>query len=140
MHLRSQCVHTACGGARGWGGCCSHARSGPKGRNPQRRRAVRPSRRLPPTRQVLLRPPARAAPTFGPRSQEDIMAQSLFRTVVFVMLTIALLGPSPSRAGDQDKLRPTISFSSSRDNSTVTPLPLLLAADIYLISPDGDNP
>ena len=65
------------------------------------------------------------------------MAQRLFHTFLLVMLAIALLGPSPSRAGDK-VLRPTISFSSSRDNPTGAPL---LAAEIYLISPPaGANP
>ena len=44
------------------------------------------------------------------------MAQRLFRTFVFAMLTIALLGPSPSRADDRTELRSTIAFASTRDD------------------------
>src|SRR5215204_922123 len=80
--------------------------------------------------------PARAgaAPTFGTRSEEDIMAHRLFRTVVFVMLTIALLAPSPSRAEDPSELRPTFVFTSTRDFPTATTLPQLGAAfEIYLM-------
>src|SRR5215213_8456419 len=63
--------------------------------------------------------PARAAPTFGTRFEEAIMAQCLFRTFVLVMLAIALLAPSPSRAGDK-VLRDTIAFASTRDNPTAS--------------------
>ena len=45
-----------------------------------------------------------AAPRFRTRSVEDIMAQRLFRTSGLGILVIALLGPSPSRAGDQPEL------------------------------------
>ena len=67
------------------------------------------------------------------------MAQRLFRTFLLVMLTIALLGPSPSRADDKE-LRPTIAFSSTRDPHQGVLLPFG-AAEIYLMSPpDGANP
>jgi TolB protein len=64
------------------------------------------------------------------------MAQRLFRTVVFVMLTIALLGPSPSRADDPSERRPTIAFGSTRDFPSGTPF--AVAIEIYLMNPTAD--
>ena len=65
------------------------------------------------------------------------MAHRLFRTFVLVMLTIALLAPSPSRAGDQSEPRPVIAFTSTHDNLNLTPAGD--AGEIYLMDRDGTN-
>jgi TolB protein len=54
---------------------------------------------------------------------------------IVVLVVASLMIPGPSQASQT--LASTIAFSSTRDNPTGNPL---LAAEIYLINPDGTNP
>ncbi len=59
-------------------------------------------------------------------------------SLVSVVSIVALVGPSPSQASNEGfTLVSTIAFTSTRDNPTGNPL---LAAEIYVINPDGTNP
>jgi TolB protein len=61
----------------------------------------------------------------------------IFVTPIVVLASLLLLqGTSQSQAASQFELVSTIAFTSTRDDPTANPL---LAAEIYLMSPDGTN-